>query len=272
MTGPAASVPARARTLTFWGVRAGLPCSGPDYVRHGGNTACLEARIDDRLIVFDAGTGLRVMGNALNTTAARIEADIFLTHTRLDHVGGLPFFTPFYRPDNAFRLWAGRAPAGATLADSVDGLMRAPLFPVPPAIFNAQIAYRDFTAGETVALGRGLAMRTARARRRDGAPACAYRLQGPGHALAYVPGTDPPVDPALVELARGADMLVCALADRSAALDGARALAARAGVRRLILAGFDPDLDDRALSDLAAGLDGADPPVHVAEEGERLSW
>ena len=74
-------------SVRFWGVRGSIACSGPRTVRYGGNTSSLEVRCADRLLVFDGGTGLRYLGNALSEVASRpLDADLFLTHTHFDHV------------------------------------------------------------------------------------------------------------------------------------------------------------------------------------------
>src|ERR1700686_2943201 len=84
-------------TVQFWGVRGSLACPEPEVARYGGNTSCVEVRCGDRLLIFDAGTGLRPLGNTLVESASPIEADIFLSHCHLDHISGLPFFAPCYR-------------------------------------------------------------------------------------------------------------------------------------------------------------------------------
>jgi phosphoribosyl 1,2-cyclic phosphodiesterase len=65
-------------------------------------------RCGDRLIIFDAGSGLRPLGNSLAQTEAGVQADIFLSHCHIDHIAGLPFFAPAYRPANQLRIWAGK--------------------------------------------------------------------------------------------------------------------------------------------------------------------
>src|SRR5678815_1143168 len=104
-------------SVRFWGVRGSIACSGPRTVRYGGNTSSLEVRCGDRLLLFDAGTGMRYLGNSMDSAGPieAIEADVFLTHTHYDHVCGIPFFRPFFRPSNRFRLWAGHLGAGMTL-------------------------------------------------------------------------------------------------------------------------------------------------------------
>ncbi len=52
--------------ITFWGTRGSIPAPGPDTMRYGGNTSCVEVRLNDNtLIVFDAGTGIRPLGKSL---------------------------------------------------------------------------------------------------------------------------------------------------------------------------------------------------------------
>ena len=82
--------------VTFWGVRGSTPAPGPDTVRYGGNTACVTVEIDDRILVIDAGTGIRALGAALRHD--RRETFLLLTHPHYDHILGFPFFAPLYEP------------------------------------------------------------------------------------------------------------------------------------------------------------------------------
>ena len=163
-------------SVRFWGVRGSIACSGPRTARYGGNTSSLEVRCGERMLLFDAGTGLRYLGNALASegpASPALDVDLFLTHTHFDHVAGLPFFKPFFQPQNRFRLWAGHLAEGMTLRRVLGEFMMSPLFPVPPQVFRARMEYREFRAGETLRPGDDVAVRTASAqpsRRRDRLP------------------------------------------------------------------------------------------------------
>ena len=96
--------------VKFWGVRGSIPCPGPQTVKYGGNTVCLELRFPelDRLIIIDAGSGIRELGNFLmagDRAKGPIDADIYLTHTHWDHIMGFPFFVPAYLPDTRLRIY-----------------------------------------------------------------------------------------------------------------------------------------------------------------------
>ncbi|CAN0585047.1 unnamed protein product, partial [Laminaria digitata] len=77
--------------VKFWGTRGSIACAGSDTLRYGGNTACLEVMCADRRLIFDGGTGLRKLGREI-AQQGPTEIDLFLTHTHLDHIIGLPFF------------------------------------------------------------------------------------------------------------------------------------------------------------------------------------
>jgi phosphoribosyl 1,2-cyclic phosphodiesterase len=86
--------------VTFYGVRGSVPAPGPNTVRYGGNTSCVEVRLsDESTLVLDAGTGMRALGNALLKSGRSTPVHLLLSHTHWDHVLGLPFFAPLYRRD-----------------------------------------------------------------------------------------------------------------------------------------------------------------------------
>src|SRR5579871_5243521 len=91
--------------VKFWGVRGSTPTPQAENLRYGGNTSCVEVRIDDQIYVFDCGTGFRNLGKHLLQEFAGkpVHAHVFLSHFHWDHIQGIPFFGPLYsNPDNYF--------------------------------------------------------------------------------------------------------------------------------------------------------------------------
>ena len=92
--------------VTLYGTRGSLANAGPDTVRYGGNTACIDVRGEDgTVLVLDAGTGIRSLGERL-AGAARI--DLLLTHLHMDHIQGLGFFKPLFTADMDVHIWGLR--------------------------------------------------------------------------------------------------------------------------------------------------------------------
>ena len=114
-------------SVRFWGVRGSIACCSADYARYGGNTSCIEIRCGDRVLIFDAGTGIRPLGKQL-VQSLPVSADLFFTHTHLDHIVGLPFFAPLYKPGSKIRIWSGHLEAPLTFKDALTHLMAPPLF------------------------------------------------------------------------------------------------------------------------------------------------
>jgi phosphoribosyl 1,2-cyclic phosphodiesterase len=91
--------------IRFWGVRGSTPTPQVENLRYGGNTSCVEVRIDGQVYIFDCGTGFRNLGKQLSREHGKdpIRAHVFISHFHWDHIQGIPFFTPLYEnPENYF--------------------------------------------------------------------------------------------------------------------------------------------------------------------------
>ena len=91
--------------VKFWGVRGSIPTPGKQTVRYGGNTPCLEVRLeDDSLIILDAGTGIRNLGDHLINNGESLKAFLLITHPHWDHIQGFPFFKPAFISGNELTI------------------------------------------------------------------------------------------------------------------------------------------------------------------------
>lgn len=195
-------------TIRFWGVRGSIACGGEDYAAYGGNTSCLEVRCGPHVLIFDGGTGIRPLGDKLLKEGALVSA-IYLTHTHFDHICGLPFFAPFFNPNNRFDIWSGHLSWPLTTRDAVATLMSAPVLPIDPDIFRADVKFKDFKAGDALDPAPGVRLLTASLNHPNGA--CGYRIEYDGRSACYLTdlehASDKP-DPALVAFVNDADVLI----------------------------------------------------------------
>ena len=266
--------------VRFWGVRGSIACPGPETIRYGGNTPCIEVRCGNRVLVFDAGTGLRAFGNALVKNAAIRDVNIFLTHCHLDHVVGLPFFAPFFSEDYKIAVWAGNLLPAASVEVVMRKLMSSPLFPVEVEIFRAAIKFHDFRSGDLLRPYDDVIIHTAPLDHPDGASG--YRLEYGGRAFALISDTSGfpgKCDRELVSLARNADLIVYDATfteeeivsragwGHSTWARGIR-LAEEAGAKQLCLFHHDPSHDDDFMDALAAEANDARPGTITAREGQ----
>jgi CheY-like chemotaxis protein len=134
--------------VRFWGTRGSIATPGPTTVRFGGNTLCVEIITNhDQRLIFDCGTGARLLGMELaRDVPGPIRASILLSHTHWDHIQGFPFFSPLFTSGNEFTICAPEG-VGASLENVLAGQMEFTYFPVKLDQLPARITYRDLAEG-----------------------------------------------------------------------------------------------------------------------------
>lgn len=268
-------------TLKFWGVRGSVPTPGPTTLQYGGNTSCLEVRAGGQIIILDAGTGLRLLGQQLLSEfdAQPLDLTLLLTHTHWDHIQGLPFFLPVYQPNNHLRI-LGYEGARVGLETVLNSQMESPFFPiglkeVPANIRIEELKEWSFDLGGV---------------RAQACYAChpgicvGYRLSVPGGSIAFFPDNELQRDqdaakiaarrngcvPAagngkarLAEFVRGVDVLVMDsqydaeeyerhIGWGHGCADQVVSLALEAKVKQLYLFHHDPNHDDAKIAQMVA--------------------
>jgi len=134
--------------VKFWGVRGSIPTPGVKYVKYGGNTACVEMQLpNDMLFIFDAGTGIRELGNSLLKSGKKQKVYIFLSHFHWDHIQGLPFFMPSYREGNEINI-LGMNTQETRLAKIISNQMESVYFPIRLQSLKAKMKFQILTEGK----------------------------------------------------------------------------------------------------------------------------
>ncbi len=140
--------------LRFWGVRGSIATPGPNTVKYGGNTTCIEITTDNNdLIILDAGTGIHPFGLEL-LKKLPVTAHLFITHTHWDHIQGLPFFSPIFIPGNEVQIYGGLDPVTNEGIERALGVqLQYSYFPIREAELNAKVEYNTIKPGESVSIG-----------------------------------------------------------------------------------------------------------------------
>jgi phosphoribosyl 1,2-cyclic phosphodiesterase len=252
--------------ITLWGTRGSLASPGPETARYGGNTACIEVRgADGTLIVVDAGTGIRRLGRSVTQDVRRL--DILLTHLHMDHIQGLGFFEPIFRPGLEVHIW-GPASTTQDLGARLGRYLSPPLFPVRLRELPCRLTLHDVPAQGTFETG-GLRVETALVCHPG--PTVGFRIGEGSRTLTYLADHEPalgarrfPMDPEWMSgyrLAEGADILIhdCQYTEAEypehigwghSSIPQALTFAAATNVKRLVTFHHDPAHDDVTLDRL----------------------
>jgi phosphoribosyl 1,2-cyclic phosphodiesterase len=193
--------------VTFWGVRGSLPVPGEKTLEFGGNTACVQIEVGDRLCIMDAGTGIFNLGKMLAKKQGPISGDIFITHTHWDHIQGFPFFGPAFVQGNHFTLY-GQRRAGLSFAELMRGQMAFEYFPVSMEQLGAEIEFREIDGDITLALDNGISLKTLQNNHPGGG--LSFRIDHQGRSCCYVSDFEhsEPSDQALLRFVQNCDLLI----------------------------------------------------------------
>ncbi len=271
--------------ITFWGVRGSIPTPGPETVRVGGNTSCVEVRVGSALLVFDGGTGLRLLGKTL-LAEMPLTAHIFFSHVHWDHIQGFPFFDPAFVKGNTIHLYGGQN-LSRTLEETLAGQMDHPSFPVHLTDMAAAMTFNDLVEDEALEIptGDGVAhIRTAPGNHPNGV--WAYRVDYQGRSVMYATDTEhyDVIDQRLATLAQGVDVLIYDSQYTPEEYSGSHGKSSKVGwghstfeeavklakasnAKRLVLFHHDPTQNDDSVDAKEARAKALFPNAEAAREG-----
>ncbi len=267
----------------IWGCRGSIATPGPDTVRYGGNTSCVEVRSDaGDVLILDAGTGLRPLGAELmRDPPPRI--DLLLTHLHVDHLEGLGFFAPVWSSQTELHIWGPRSPV-RPLSDRIAHYFSPPLFPVDLDEGTATIIFHDAPEGDWTIGG----VRVVSQPILHPGATVGFRIEEEGRSLAYVTDHEPALGSDLATtpvewisgsaLAFGADILIhyaqytaeeyaTKIGWGHSSVDQVVTFAQRTKADRLLFFHHDPSHDDAqmdAMIDHVQAIAGGDPARYAA--------
>lgn len=150
--------------IKIWGTRGSIPVPGAETVKYGGNTICIELRFGekDRLVIIDAGTGIRPLANYLlqnDLPKGSIKGDLFFSHTHWDHITGFPFFVPIFIPGTELNIYGPVTYEEEGLDRVIGGQLQYRYFPVKHSELSARLNYYSLKECE-LDLGDGMVVKT----------------------------------------------------------------------------------------------------------------
>jgi phosphoribosyl 1,2-cyclic phosphodiesterase len=268
--------------VRFWGVRGSIPTPGPETVRYGGNTSCIEVRCDDVVLMIDAGTGARRFGRRLlrEQPEGTLRVALLLSHLHLDHVQGFPFFSPIYETRTELDIYSAAPPESSTQA-ALESQMSYPSFPVGLGNVAAKLEFKTVDRSGAFEI-RGVRITTCPLDHPGGSMGIRVDHAGKSyvHASDFEHSATPPDE--LIALAAGADFM----SFDAAYVDGDEyerhrgwghstwreglGIAKTAGVGRFIAFHHEPSHDDEFMDRIAADMNAVQCGSLVAIEGMTL--
>ena len=191
--------------IRFWGVRGSIATPGKETVRYGGDTACIEIRCGKEILILDAGSGIRKLGNEILKEKPQ-HINILFSHFHWDHIQGFPFFAPLFNKEYSITL-VGERKKNFTLEQLFTAQLMLPYFPISLAELDAKISFREVSKDDSIVINN-VTIKIARLNHPGGC--IGYRIEYDGKSFVYATDTEhsSSIDKSLFELSLNADVLV----------------------------------------------------------------
>lgn len=196
-------------SIKFWGVRGSISCPSSAHVMYGGSTSCVELKLDDKMLILDAGTGLCAFAKDLVRRGDFSRFTLLLTHTHWDHISGFPFFDPLYVEDSEMHIMAGHLYDQGGIKNILSNQMSNPVFPVPFDAIKAKVTFQDFEAGDAFPLFDDVHIKTAELFHPN--RATGYRIEYKDKVVCYVTDVEHTIgelDKGVLNLIDNADIVI----------------------------------------------------------------
>jgi phosphoribosyl 1,2-cyclic phosphodiesterase len=270
--------PVREIVVQFWGVRGLIPTPSSSNSRYGGNTACVELYVAGKHLIFDGGTGLRILGKIWQEMVHPSEAHLFFTNAQSNRIQGFPFFAPAFTQGNRFHIYGSPASNSASIKQSLCDQMLQPHFPYPLQVMRSELNFYNLIPSKTVELN-DIQIQAAIINKYQ--RSVGYRINWGNYSIAYATDLHGNMEPSeqaqILQIIQGVDLLIANATYTPPTSKSHEApeslwrtavdLAQNNGVRQLVISHHHPDDDDEFLDKIQAQIKSVFPNSSLAYEG-----
>ncbi len=264
--------------VQFWGVRGLIATPTSNTSRYGGNTGCVAMHVSGKHLIFDGGTGLRILGKTWQQLQQPLEAHLFFTNSQSNRIQGFPFFAPAFMAGNHFHIYGTAASNSASIKQCLCDQMLQPHFPYPLQVMQSKLDFHNLIPGHEIKLDdvtvtTSLINQTQRS--------IGYRISWQGYSVAYITDLSSNIEKSererIIKIIQSVNLLIAnatytpptAHNHESADLlwQTAVDLATNAGVQQLVISHHHPDDHDDFLDHVQSEVQSVFPKTLLANEG-----
>lgn len=269
--------------VKFWGVRGLIPTPGEENNRYGGNTACVEMQVGNHNLIFDGGTGLRVLGKHWLQKQPEIVAHLFFTNAQTNRIQGFPFFGCAFAPQNCFHIYGTAASNGASIKQSLTDQMLLPHFPYPLQVMESKLQFYNLTPGKAIAIDD---VTVEMVMIDDVTKSIGYRITWQEYSVAYIIDLKSEINKfeqeSLIKFIQGVDLLIANPNYITSNVSNlqipinyywqiAADIARKTDVKQLVFSNHHPNHDDDFLDRVQAAVKTEFEQAFLAREGMVIS-